>query len=337
MSMMKLVRRVQLTGGSTFIVSIPKEWAASVGITKGSLVTLTLEHDGTIRVIPSVKKPQAITSAEVVVTKNASHGAVLREVMSKYLVGYKTIHLKFSHDDPELRRKLKEVAVRKLIGAEVLHESSHEMTIQVLVNVEDLPISNIILKMKDTNKSTLYDTIDALRKGASGSLSTEEIFARDDIVDKLYLYGLRQLNTALKGHIGLDEIGLSRPEEVLSYGMVLKNLERIGDHAASIAAQAMKITGGFPGFEEMVSYGERVSEIFEESVKTFLERNKKLANDLLDGKVEELKEIEKKLSTVYTVSDALLLTTLRMIIGSYRRIADYSSDILEATIDLHDI
>ncbi len=334
---MRLVRRVQLTGGSTYIISIPKEWAASMGISKGSLVTLALEHDGSIRIIPSAKKPQATATAEIAVPKDASQGAVVREVMSKYLVGYKTIHLKFPRDDPELRRVLKEVAVRKLIGAEVLHEDSREMTIQVLVNVEDLPISNIILKMRDTNRSLLRDAIDAVRSRATGSLNLEELLARDDIIDKLYLYGLRQLTTALKGYISLEEIGLSRSEEVLSYGMVLKNLERVGDHAVNIAINVRSVPGEFPGLEDLLLYGEEVTKFFEESVKTFLNRNKKAANDMLDDKARELKEIEKRLTSIYSTSDAQFLTTLRIIAGSFRRIADYSSDILEATIDLYDL
>ncbi|MEZ0345873.1 MAG: PhoU domain-containing protein [Infirmifilum sp.] len=337
MSSQKVVRRVQVTGGSTFIVSIPKEWASSMGIKQGSMVSLSLEHDGSIRIVPSGKKSQAANMTEILVKKDSTHGAVLREVMSKYLVGYKIIHLKFSRDDPLLRSKLKEIAVRKLIGAEVLHEDSREMTIQVLVNVEDLPISSIILKMKDTNKSMLRDAIDLLRKNEIEKMNTEEILARDDIVDKLYLYGLRQLNTALKGYVTLEEIGLSRSEEILSYGMVLKNIERIGDHAASIAINMVEIPKSFSGLEDILMYGETITGFFEESVRTFLERDKKQANDLLDIKVEELKEVEKKLSSIYSINDAKLLTTLRSIIGSYRRVADYSTDILEATIDLHDI
>lgn len=337
MSAQRVVRRVQVTGGSTFIVSIPKEWASNIGIDRGSMVTLTLEHDGSIRVIPSGRKPQIANVAEIFVGRDTTHGAVLRDVMSKYLVGYKTIHLKFQHDDPALRSKLKEIAVKKLIGAEVLHEDSHEMTIQVLVNVEDLPISNIILKMKDTGKSMLLDAIEACRQSSRSTISMEELVTRDDIMDKLYLYGLRQLNTALKGYVALEEIGLSRSEEILSYGMVLKNMERIGDHAATIALNLKEIPAGFKGLQNILSYGEMTTSFFEDSVRIFLERNKRQANDLLDIKVEEIKEFEKKLSSVYNVEDAKLLTIIRTIIGSYRRVADYSTDILEATIDLHDL
>lgn len=334
MSLMKLVRRVQLTGGSTYIVSIPKEWASEIGITKGSLVTLTLEPDGTIRVIPSARKPQAVSSAEVVVERGASRGAILREVMSKYLMGYKIIRLNFSRDDPELRRMIKELLVRKLIGAEILHEDSREMTVQVLVNVEDLPISAIISKMRETDKSMLRDPLDLLEKGAQANLDAGEILARDDIIDKLYLYGLRQLNTALKGYTGLEEIGLSRTEEVLSYGMVLKNLERIGDHAVNIAMHLRETPAGIAGLRDLIRYGRRITEVFDSSVETFLKRDKKRANELLDTKMEELREMEKQLTGLYSASDAQLLTSLRAIIGSYRRVADYSSDILEAVIDL---
>ncbi len=337
MSAQRVVRRVQVTGGSTFIISIPKEWASSVGIDRGSMVTLSLEHDGSIRVIPSGKKLQSTNVAEIFVKKEISEGAVLREIMSKYLVGYKTIHVRFQQDNPILRGKLKEIAVKKLIGAEVLHEDSREMTIQVLVNVGDFPLINIIQKMGDTDKSMLLDAIELFRKGLKDKTYIGELAMRDDIVDKLYLYGLRQLNTALKGYVSLEEIGLSRSEEILSYGMVLKNMERIGDHAATIATYLQEIPIDFKGVKDIFDFGEAVTEFFMQSVKTFLDRNKKQANDLLDAKIEEIKEMERKLSNIYTVEDARVLTTIRTIVGSYRRVADYSTDILEATIDLHDI
>ncbi|MFN4045999.1 MAG: AbrB/MazE/SpoVT family DNA-binding domain-containing protein [Acidilobaceae archaeon] len=42
---MVIVRRVQLTGKTTYIISLPKEWARSIGLTKGSRVFVEVLPD----------------------------------------------------------------------------------------------------------------------------------------------------------------------------------------------------------------------------------------------------------------------------------------------------
>ncbi|MHB9301630.1 phosphate uptake regulator PhoU [Thermofilum pendens] len=332
----KVVRRVQLTGGSTFIVSIPKEWAEKLSIGKGSLLVLSLENDGSIRIVPSLKRPEALSSAEVSVREDTTRGAALREVMSKYLMGYKMIRVVFERDDPEFRHVLKDTIARKLIGVEILHEDSREVVLQVLVNVEDLPVSTIITKMRDAVTGMLEDVKAALGGGDVEKIASE-IVSRDDIVDKLYLYGLRQLHAALRGYVGLEEIGLRKVEEVLPHGMVLKNIERIADHAASIAQALPHVREAEKIKNPISTLSDKVSEFFTASVHVFLDRDKTTANRLLDVDAEKLKALERKVFDELARRIPEEILAVRLMVGSYRRIFDYSTDILEATIDLHDI
>ena len=329
-----IVRKVQLTGGSTYIVSIPKEWASTVGIEKGSLVSLVLEQDGSIRIVPSLKKPRGVLEAEVRVGKRTSQGAVVREIFSKYLLGYKVVKVRFEEDNPQLRRTIRDILVSKLIGAEVMQETAKEVAIQVLVNVEDIPVSEVIAKMRDTAQSMLEDPLSILR-GSGGGVSLEEVVARDDIVDKLYLYGLRQLYSAKRGFASLQDIGLRRLEEVLPYAMVMKNIERVSDHAAAIALALSQTAAPLPRGEEIAALASQAAEFFRRSVDVFLSRDRDSANKLLDGEAVRLREEDQTLTkTVLAVSEPNLIANLRAILGSYRRVVEYSADILEVTIDL---
>lgn len=330
----RLVRRVQLTGGSTYIVSIPKEWAGMVGIEKGSQVVLQLEPDGSIRLRPSTRRPQVQLEAEVRAGEGVSRGAVVREVFSKYLLGYKSIRVRMEKEDVELRKLLREVMVSKLIGAEVMHEDSRELVIQVLVNVEDIPVPDVITRMRDAAQGMIEDPV-ALLRGEREDVDLEEVAARDDIVDKLYFYGLRQLYSAVRGFAGLEDIGLNRLEEILPHAMVLKNLERISDHAASIARTLSQVPRELPGKQELAEAADAVVAFFRRSVDAFLSRDRSAANKLLDVDAEQLREHDRELANkLFKGYDTSLLVNIRSILGSYRRIVEYSSDILEVVIDL---
>lgn len=329
-----IVRRIQLTGGSTYIVSIPKEWASAVGIGKGSIVSLVLEHDGTIRLIPSVKKPRAALETEVKVGRRTTEGAMVRELFSKYLLGYKVIRVKFEEDNPALKKTIRDVLVSKLIGAEVMQESSREVVVQVLVNVEDIPVPEVIGRMRDTAQSMLEDPIATLQTGGE-TVDLEEVIGRDDIVDKLYLYGLRQLYSAMRGFANLKELGLSRLEEVLPHAMVMKNIERVSDHAAAIAGTLLQTPEPLPNGAEIASLASEVARFFRRSVDVFLARDRDSAHRLLDKEAVELREADRELSKrVLVVQDPEMVSNIRVILGSYRRVVEYSSDVLETTIDL---
>ena len=47
------VRRVQLTGKSTLIVSLPKKWTKKNGLKKGDSLMIKETKDGSLRITPS--------------------------------------------------------------------------------------------------------------------------------------------------------------------------------------------------------------------------------------------------------------------------------------------
>ena len=45
-------RKLQITGGSTYIVSLPKKWVTEMALEKGSSLTLVRKPNGTLRITP---------------------------------------------------------------------------------------------------------------------------------------------------------------------------------------------------------------------------------------------------------------------------------------------
>src|SRR5438128_6658350 len=90
----------------------------------------------------------------------------------------------------------------------------------------------------------LRDAVDSL-KGRDPALA-EEIIHSDEEVDRFYLFIIRQLTMAVLNRSLILAIGLADPRDCLVYRVVSKSLERIADHATTIAKMSASIENPLP-------------------------------------------------------------------------------------------
>ncbi len=117
------VRKVQFTGRSTYVLSLPKRWIEEMHVKAGDRVTLIRELDNSLSVVPiftGVKEsPNEVTT---IILPNESGNTLKRKVVSIYLAGYNLIHLKVKSGrmNPALRDAVREVVRRNLVGTEMI-------------------------------------------------------------------------------------------------------------------------------------------------------------------------------------------------------------------------
>src|SRR5690606_28223026 len=88
-------RKLQFTGGSTYIISLPKRWIDQNQLEKGSVIKLREEEDGLLSIIPSEKAvQQERDEATIKVSPKDAPELVIRKAVSTYLVGYNMIRLR---------------------------------------------------------------------------------------------------------------------------------------------------------------------------------------------------------------------------------------------------
>ncbi|MEM0308951.1 MAG: phosphate uptake regulator PhoU [Thermofilaceae archaeon] len=334
----EVTRRVQLIGRSTYVVSLPKNWAKRVGIGRGSPVTIVLEPDGSLRLVPPPLQEGKRPECKMVIRDGESEGTIIREIMSRYLVGYKVIRVELPPDGKRFKDVIKRIISNKMIGVELLEDGEHSIVLQVLVNVEELPVNLVIQRMGQVGAGMIDDSMEGLF--ARNITLLEDVISRDDFIDKLYLYLLRQLNAGVRGFVGIEEIGLKSLEEIIEYAVVGKSVERCADHAEKIARNAKSlVTAGvsISGLErELESMTKLAKEIFQNSIRCFLNREREKALSLLDEYPPRLAAAEQGFieRILEEPCDARRHMVIRLIADSLRRICDYSMDVLEATIDL---
>jgi len=334
----EVVRKVQLIGRSTYVVSLPKSWAKRVGLERGATVSIVLEPDGSLRIVPPPLQEAKRPESKLQVREGVSEGALIRELMSRYLAGFKVIRVSLPPNAKRYREVIRRVVSSKMIGVELLEEGERSMILQVLVNVEELPVNSVIQRMGQVTSGMIDDSMEGLLTKNVGLL--EDVVERDDFIDKLYLYLLRQLNAGVRGFVSVEEIGLRSLEEIIEYAVAGKSLERSADHAQKIAVNAKSLIEArilISGLEgELESMAKLAKEIFQSSIRCFTGRDREKALALLDEYPPKLVEAEQRFleRILEEPCDARRHMVVRLIADSLRRICDYSMDILEATIDL---
>ncbi len=68
----------------------------------------------------------------------------------------------------------------------------------------------------------------------------QEVINTDDEVDRFGFYIIRQLKIAIQNEHMLKEMGFRNARNCLGYRLVVKNIERTGDHAAFIASDLLE-------------------------------------------------------------------------------------------------
>ena len=329
------MRKVQLTGGSTYIISLPKEWASDVGIKPGDYIQVIPQPDQTLLLVPG-EKVEEKSEALIDAVSAKSPEEVVREFIACYLTGYDVIRLKFGKRVDEYKARLKDVMRSKLIGLETIEESTNQMVVKCFLGYMDFPIKDALRRIHSMTLSMCLDAIRSL-KNRDKSLA-KDVVQRDDEIDRLYLFMVRGLKLAVQNRIIMRQMGLMSPRECLGYRLIVKSIERIADHAARIAGIILsldlsRINSGL--VKDISSIAEKSYAIYQDAVNSLYKLDIKQANDSI-MRVKELSGLEEDLAgRIFKLRlDVETITGLRLILESLKRIAEYAADIAEIVINL---
>ena len=338
MSRREDIRKVQLTGKSTYIVSLPRKWVDKVNLKKGETLTIIEQNDQSLLLVPKgVKRPERISEITINISSKDKASSIIREVIALYLVGYNTIHLKTKEGriPLEQRQKIKEFIRRMLVGTEILADSKNEIDLKVLLGYPELPVSDALRRIVIIAVSMHKDAMISLRE-LNYELA-EEVIKTDDEVDRFSFYIIRQLKAAVGNERIIKELGLDNPRDCLGYRLITKSAERVADHAARIAQNVLAIeklvdNETFKVLDEMSSLAMLE---FEDAITSLFTKNYSLADEVVErkGQIEEHENgsIKQILSKNF---DAGIASSLRLIVESIKRSAEYGIDIAEVVLNL---
>jgi phosphate uptake regulator len=338
MTLREDVRKVQLTGKSTYIVSLPKRWVDKVNLKKGDTITIVEQQDKSLLLFPkSVKRSEKNSEISISISSKDKLSRIIREIISYYLVGFNRIRITTNEQRIQLeqRSKIKGFVRRLLVGTEIIADSKKHMTLQVLLNYPELSVTDALRRISIIAVSMHKDVIAAL-KDMNYELA-EEVVVTDDEVDRFSFYIIRQLKAAVQDEKIINEIGLSTPRDCLGYRLISKSVERVGDHAVSIARNILKIkmSVDYKTFIALKEMSDHATLSFEDSINALYTKDYNLADEVVERKKQIECYEEKVIKMILNQQfDAKTTSDLRLIVESVKRTAEYSSDIAEIVLNL---
>jgi phosphate uptake regulator len=331
------VRRIQVTGRGSYIVSLPKRWVKERRLDRGDQVVMTTEDDGSLLISPRANKRTEALDTTIVLSNNLDLEALSRRIVSLYLTGFNFIRIKTTEARFGLAQSdfIRDFARRNLVGTEVVTESPNEIELQVLISYPELSVENALRRMVTITLSMLRDAISALAK--KDETVAAEVVNMDDEVDRFGFYLVRQLKTAAQGRVAVRQIGLGSGRTIIGYRLVAKSVERAADHAAKIAQNVslMKQTISPKLSGRLVKMGEQATKIFEDAMISLYKRSYGAAENVLQ-RMSQFENLEREIimETNRQKMDPVQMSSLRLIIESLGRVGEYGSDIAEVVLNL---
>ena len=328
-------RKLQFTGRSTFIISLPKKWMAEMQLRVGDPVTIIRGMNSSLSVFPNIMRTSVTEECTCKVSGKEGANTVKRKVISMYLRGYNIIHIKPEGERflPKQRDAVREVVNRNLIGAEIIEDSSGLITVTILMGIAaGLSMNTALRRMFLIGVSMHRDAITALCSDDK-ELAMNAIRA-DDEVDRFSLYLLRNLVIASQHERLLYEIGLKKPTDCFAYRAAGKSLERIADHGSRIAYECQHTDMNLPNeiLLKIKEMSEMSLKLVDNSIAAFLQGDYYAADKITD-QVQSIASFENDILAMLNKFQDYDSTSVPLILAEIRRTAEHGADIAEAALN----
>jgi phosphate uptake regulator len=320
-------RKVQKTGGSTYFVTLPKDWAEEVGIGPGTVVTLMPNDSGALLLVPAAL---SMRNHCVIRLQNWNGERLHREIISRYIVGFDVIELQGERIRPAQRRMIREVA-QSLVGLEIFDESQSNVVLHALVNVRDFPVHKTLNRIFDITRAMVGDAVSAFCQ--HDEELARDVIERDGDVDRLTLLVARQFSLLLRDLMLEEDFGLSRLQ-FLHYNEAADQLERVADHSVKIseATIALESPVNQAVAAEIEARAKNSMAILERAVEAYAAQDIELANAVLEEREKEEKQFSAtRRSAADKQPDAA--ASISIVMDSLVRIREYGFNIAENALD----
>ena len=239
------VRKVQLTGGATYTISLPKKWVIMHDVQPRDPIQMEWRPSGDLRISP-LGEGRHLRRKVVLDMEKVPSAGLLDYLIAAYLTGAGRIHI----DHPKgLTRGDKRVVrdfLRRTRGFGIVDEDDENTDLICLLDAAAMPLNATLNRMYLLVSSLIRDGASALIGGDMTLIDDHEDRERE--IDALRLLIDRQVGLVLDSTAIGSEMHISRRQssEIAWMG---RALERMGDHADALA-MLLTDTKERPNFNE---------------------------------------------------------------------------------------
>lgn len=326
------IRKVQITGGSSFIVSLPKDWIRDSDIHKNDPVGLIIQPDGSLTITPKISGKASERVKIFDLTYFDSADILFRSLIGAYVAGYNVIEIVSPGRIPSWVHKSVRKFTQRTVGQEVSDQTDKKIVIRDLLNPGEMPFSSTLRRMSVIVAGMQRDAVFALK--TRDEELVEDVILRDRDVNRLYWLVARQFNLLLRNVSLSRDMGI-HIELALIYLQISRVIERVGDHVVKIAEsiRSLMYTTIEKKIIEIIEVKSRESlQIFEDSMESLFEKDIMKANETITEAsdfTEKCNEISRWLFDL----GAPGVVSIGHCVENFRRVGEYAGVISENAIN----
>lgn len=326
------IRRVQLTGGSSYIITLPKEWIKDMKIKKNDQLRIDIQSDGTLLINPKISHEQSDMVKEISIINTQKQDYLFRLLIGTYISGYSSVKIVSQSKMPISIRNIIRSFTQLAIGPEVIEEGDSYVILKDLLNPAEMPFDKTLRRMYIIVRGMYEDTLGSIKKGDKNSI--KEIIQRDNDIDRLHWLIARQYNIVLQDIVFSKKMNVNL-RMASTYFLVSRTTERIADHIVRIAQNLLDLYDNSMNkkiVDLIISAGKLSLDTFNRSINSFFKKDANLANNVIED-VPRLEAICEEINSSTLRESGGVAIHIGYITESIRRIGEYSVNISENVID----
>jgi len=170
------LRKIQLIAGTTYSVSLPKDWVIKNQLKERSEIQITEQNNRTLLISPQTLEQKELKEISIDVDENIKD--ITQIIFAVYYLGVETINLSSKKDLPkDVKAKIRK-AMTQLSGAVISYEDKQKITIRVLLDRSKIDITQVLYRMSLIIEMSIANILE--------DLDVNEIRINENEIDSLY-------------------------------------------------------------------------------------------------------------------------------------------------------
>lgn len=223
-------RKIQLVAGSTYSVSLPKEWVRRNGLKEGKEIHFNENGDGSLSFFLSEFNKNRPSKLSFDIDQYTD--GIDQLLFATYYSGISEILLDSKNGISKDDRKAIHNTITKMSGTEIKYEDSNKVEIKCFLDESKVNIKQILYRICLILEMTIQSTTDNSTL-AQASKSEEEI-------DRLYHLAVKIITLSLLDSKILNSSGIKNSVLIPAYFLIFKKLENIGDSTLLLTERIIK-------------------------------------------------------------------------------------------------
>lgn len=299
-------RKIQLIAGTTYSVSLPKDWVKKNSLKEKNEVVMFENNDRTLVISPNSIKEKKLNSISLNIDDYVHD--IDQILFALYYLGIEDINL-FSKK--ELSKETKS-RIRKTLthmsGTEISYEDKQRITIKVFLDRSKISINQIIYR--------IYLILELSVTNLLENFDINEIKMNENEIDRLYHLTAKIVSLSLIDSNVLHSSEIKNVSLIPSYFLIAKRLENVADNINHLSVYIEKNKVNFENKKEILQF---VKDELGRSISFLIGKQAKLFEKIKKEQVIKINAL------IYKLKDKTIINYLEDII---RYIVDIEEEIV---------